>query len=131
MKRMKLILDDTKNSLDLLYKTNFKVPDPVIFFEIRNKKYLVLNDLEFERGIKQTTVDHVLSLRSISSSIKSNDTIDIIKFLLNKYKIEEVEVPYTFPSFIFNEDIISFAVFSKCSPRYPFSGGLDFSLKFE
>ena len=62
MKRMKLILDDTKNSLDLLYKTNFKVPDPVIFFEIRNKKYLVLNDLEFERGIKQATVDHVLSL---------------------------------------------------------------------
>ncbi len=119
MKRMKLILDDTKNSLDLLYKTNFKVPDPVIFFEIRNKKYLVLNDLEFERGIRQATVDHVLSLRSISSSIKSNDTIDIIKFLLNKYKIEEVEVPYTFPSFIFNElKKLNIPLFPSSSPIF-------------
>ena len=79
MKVMNLIYDDTKNSSDLLYRTRFKAPDPIIFFEIRKKKYLVLNDLEIERGKKQARVDEILSLREISEEIKSNQIVDILK----------------------------------------------------
>jgi len=103
MNRMKLIYDDTKNSSDLFYKTVFKVPDPVIFFEYKNKKYLVLNDLEMERGIREAKVDKILPLREISKSIKSNEITKIISHILLKFKIKELEVPYNFPSFIFRQ----------------------------
>jgi hypothetical protein len=84
---MSLIYDNTRNSSDLFYKTGFKVPDPVIFFEIRNKKYLVLNDLEFQRGSSQAKVDKVISLREISNLAKSHNVIDIIKELVKLYTI--------------------------------------------
>ncbi|MBT3475750.1 aminopeptidase P family protein [bacterium] len=103
MKVMNLIYDDTKNSSDLLYKARFKAPDPIIFFEIRKKKYLVLNDLEIQRGKKQAKVDEVLSLREISQKIKSSEIVDIIKALIKKFNITKVVVPYSFPSYVFNE----------------------------
>ena len=89
MKVMNLIYDDTKNSSDLLYRTRFKAPDPIIFFEIRKKKYLVLNDLEIERGKKQARVDEILSLREISEEIKSNgDLLRPIELKLNPNQSE-------------------------------------------
>jgi Xaa-Pro aminopeptidase len=103
MRFMSLIYDNTRNSSDLFYKTGFKVPDPVIFFEIRNKKYLVLNDLEFQRGSSQAKVDKVISLREISNLAKSHNVIDIIKELVKLYNIDEVKVPYTFPSYLFDQ----------------------------
>jgi len=101
MNVMKLIYDDTRNSSDLFYKTAFKIPDPVIFFEYKNKTYLILNDLEMERGIREKKVDKILSQREISKSIKSNEITKIINHILLKFKVKELEVPYNFPSFIF------------------------------
>ena len=72
MKVSKLIYDNTKNSSDLFYRTSFKAPDPILFIEFRNKKYLILNDLEIERGKSEAKVDSVLPLSSISRKIKSN-----------------------------------------------------------
>ncbi len=100
---MNLIYDDTKNSSDLYYKTGFKAPDPVIFFEIRKKTYLVLNDLELERGKSQAKVNKVLSLRERSERLKSRNIIDIIMDIISEYKINKVSVPYNFPSYIFSE----------------------------
>ena len=101
MKVAKLIYDDTKNSSDLLYRTSFKAPDPVLFFEFNNKKYLVLNDLELERGKKQAKVDQILPLNEISRTIKSNNIEKIIFHLLRQFKIKKIEVPYNFPAFIY------------------------------
>ena len=103
MKKMTLIYDSTKNSSDLLYKTKFKAPDPIIFFEIRKKTHLVLNDLELERGKKQAKVDEILSLREILNYAKGNKIENIIFALIKKYKVDEVLVPYTFPSYLFNK----------------------------
>lgn len=103
MKKMTLIYDSTKNSSDLLYKTKFKAPDPIIFFEIRKKTHLVLNDLELERGKKQAKVDEILSLREILNYAKGNKIENILFALIKKYKVDEVLVPYTFPSYLFNK----------------------------
>ena len=100
---MSLIYDSTKSSSDLLYRTQFKTPDPVIFFEIRKKTYLVLNDLELERGKKQAKVDHILPLREISKLSKSPQIEDVLDVLIKKYKVDEVHVPYTFPSYLFDK----------------------------
>ena len=53
---MKLIYDSTAKSPDLLYLSGFHAPDPIIYFEISRKKYLVLNDLEYERGLSESKV---------------------------------------------------------------------------
>ena len=85
-----LIYDSTKNSSDLLYKTKFKAPDPIIFFEIRKKTYLVLNDLELERGKKQARVDEILPLREILNYAKGNKIENILFALIKKYKVDQV-----------------------------------------
>jgi len=103
MNMMRLIYDDTQNSSDLFYKTSFKVPDPVIFFEYKNKTYLVLNDLELTRGIKEAKVDVILSSREISETIRSGKITKIISYILDKFKVKELQVPYNFPSFLFKE----------------------------
>ena len=83
MKVSKLIYDNTKNSSDLFYRTSFKAPDPILFIEFRNKKYLILNDLEIERGKSEAKVDSVLPLSSISRKIKSNSIEQVIKKYLS------------------------------------------------
>ena len=56
-----LIVGSSENNSDLLYRTAFFVPDSVIYIEHKNKKTLVLNDLEYERGLKEADVDEVIS----------------------------------------------------------------------
>lgn len=103
MKTMSLIFDDTSNSSDLFYRTGFKAPDPIIFFEIGRKKYLILNDLEIERGKAQAKVDEVLSLREILNNVKSKKIFDVFVWIIKKYGIRKIIVPYSFPSYIFNQ----------------------------
>ena len=103
MKVSKLIYDNTKNSSDLFYRTSFKAPDPILFIEFRNKKYLILNDLEIERGKSEAKVDSVLPLSSISRKIKSNSIEQVILHLLKEFKIKTIEVPYNFPSYIYKK----------------------------
>ncbi len=60
--RAKLIIDSSENNADLYYGTKFFVPDPVIFIEHGKEKILVLNDLEFDRGKRDSTADIVIPL---------------------------------------------------------------------
>ena len=101
MAKMKLIYDNTNNSQDLFYISKFKAPDPVIFFEIKNKKYLVLNDLEYERGCIEANVDYVLKINDFISKNKKFSIITILNNILDKFKVKVLELPYNFPSYIY------------------------------
>ena len=46
---------------DFFYATRFEVGDPVAFLVARGKKFLLLNDLEIDRGRKDAEVDRVVS----------------------------------------------------------------------
>jgi len=96
-----LIIDTTENNADLLYRTNFFVPDPVIYIEHNGEKILVLSDLEIDRGKNEATVDVVLSLsdyqrRLLSKKRKRLKFVDIADEVLKDLKIKKALVPGMF-----------------------------------
>jgi Xaa-Pro aminopeptidase len=99
-----MILADSETDANLYYATRFVVPDPVFFFRIRGRKYLLLNDLEVDRGRKEAEVDSVLSLseweaRTRKKMGKPPTSLDIVAEFLKEKKVKSVILPYNFPAF--------------------------------
>ena len=57
-----LLYADTERSTDALYFGRVNVPDPFIAFEVRGRKYAVVNALEFGRVRRDSAFDVVLPL---------------------------------------------------------------------
>ncbi len=99
--RAKLIIDSSENNADLYYGTKFFVPDPVIFIEHGKEKILVLNDLEFDRGKRDSTADIVIPLteyiKKLQSRKKEFDFVGILNLIFKERGIKEILVPSRFP----------------------------------
>jgi Xaa-Pro aminopeptidase len=98
----KLIIASSETSSDLLWATNFSVPDPIIFLQIGGKKILVASDLEFGRAQNDATVDKVLPYSKLQTELKrrgqrSIQDVDVIDLILKKKGIRQIEIPSTFP----------------------------------
>ena len=96
-----LIIDTSEGNADLLYRTNFFVPDPVIYIEHRGEKILVLSDLEIDRGRSEATVDKILPLSDYQKKLTSKKRkrirfVDIVDEVLKDLKIKKVLVPGMF-----------------------------------
>lgn len=97
-----LMVADSETDANILYATRFFVPDPVIYFKIRKKSYLVLSDLEIGRAQKTASVDQVLSLSRIAnklekSGIKKPGSAEIIDQIFINKNISSILVPENFP----------------------------------
>jgi Xaa-Pro aminopeptidase len=116
MKKMKskhslsaeIIVADSETDANLYYATRFIVPDPVLFFQIRGKRYLMLNDLEVDRGRREAEVDEVVSLSEWEEKVKKKigqkpTSIDMMVEFLKEKKVRNAIVPYNFPGFIASE----------------------------
>ena len=57
-----LLVAASEGDANMLYAVGFFVPDPFIFFQHKNTKFVVMSDLEIDRAKKQAHVDRVLSL---------------------------------------------------------------------
>ncbi len=98
-----LIIDTSEGNADLLYGTNFFVPDPVIYIEHKGEKILVLSDLEIDRGRREATVDRILSLSEYQRKLASKKRklirfVDIVDEVLKDLKIKRTLVPGMFPA---------------------------------
>ncbi|MDA2918008.1 Xaa-Pro peptidase family protein [Desulfobacterota bacterium AH_259_B03_O07] len=97
-----LIIDSSENSADLYYRTNFFVPDPIIFIEHKGEKILVLNELEIERGKRDAKVDKVLSFSEYLKKLppkkrKKRIITNIVDLIFKELKIKGALVPGRFP----------------------------------
>ena len=97
-----LMVADSETNANMLYATRFFVPDPVIYFQIKNKSTMVLSDLEIDRAKKTVSVNHVLSLTKITNQLKKKrikkpGTLEIINHIFKERKIASVLVPANFP----------------------------------
>ena len=97
-----LIIDTTEDNADLLYRTGFFVPDPVIYIEHKGKKILVLSDLEIDRGNDEASVDTILSFSEYQKKLLSEKRsrprfVDIVDEVLKDLKIKQALVPGMFP----------------------------------
>ncbi len=96
-----LIIATTANNADLLSRTTFFVPDPVIYIEHKGEKMLVLSDLEIDRGKDDATVDTILSLSEYQKKLASKKRkrirfVDIVDEVLKDLKIKKALVPGMF-----------------------------------
>ncbi len=103
-----MIVSDSESDANLYYATKFVVPDPVYFFKIRGKKYLLLNDLEVDRGRKEAKVDSVLSLTEWDHKTRKKmgekiSMVDIASTFLKEKKVRLLILPHNFPAYIASE----------------------------
>lgn len=100
--RGKLLIASSETSADLLYKTSFFVPDPVVFFDREGETTLVLSDLELERGRKEAKVSEVLSqkelLKKNTKSQKPQHLGHVALALLRQKKCRSIFIPENFPA---------------------------------
>ena len=94
---------DSEKNADMLYATGVFVPDPFFFLQLRGKKYILVNAMEYSRIKEEAGVDHVFSYDEIMNVPDKNrnkrqrNIADICQALLIKKKIHKIEVPRTFP----------------------------------
>lgn len=95
---------------DMYYACEFLAPDPIIFFKINSRKYLILSDLEIDRAKKEANVHSILSLSDYNKKLKAHPLRKkfsisslIINHLFKKRKIKKIVVPENFPSIYYQE----------------------------
>ncbi|MBF0492252.1 MAG: aminopeptidase P family protein [Deltaproteobacteria bacterium] len=100
-----LLYGDSENNADLYYATKFLVPDPVYFVQIKNKKYLFLNDLEVDRGRSESQVDEVVSISELTEKLKkvkkakAFPLLELLEFFLKEKGVSAITIPHNFPAY--------------------------------
>ena len=95
-----LLVSASEGDANMLYAAGFFVPDPFIFFQHKQKKYVVMSDLEIDRAKKQANADRVLSLslcqRKLRRMGRTPAMIDILDLLFRERSIRRLVVPANF-----------------------------------
>lgn len=99
---------------DILWRTNFKAPDPVILIEIEGKSYLIVSPLELERAEKEAEVDEVVNIRDYGET-----EAEALGMFLKKYKVKNIVVPDTFNYQLGKMLENNFKVVAVAPPFYP------------
>ncbi|MEO8824538.1 MAG: Xaa-Pro peptidase family protein [Chthoniobacterales bacterium] len=98
----KLLFADSESSADILYATRFFAPDPFLYLQKNGKSWVILSDLEVDRGRKQAEVNTVLSYSDLEKKtpVRAKTKPSLAKVyahFLNQQKVSRVEVPHDFP----------------------------------
>ena len=113
--KARLIVADSEHDADMLYAVGMFVPDPFVYFEVGNRRYVVMNDLEIDRAKRQAKVDRVLSYTRYSRLLKRAGVAqprlaDVVNEVLREFRVTEVEVPHSFPVGLANKLRVKVAV---------------------
>ncbi len=97
-----LLVADSDHDANMLYAVGMFVPDPFIYFNAGNRRYLVMSDLEIDRARKQTRGCHILPLSSYQkklrcNGVKSPGLAEVLPCVLRQKGIRRVAVPFDFP----------------------------------
>lgn len=120
-----LIVAASEGDSNMLYATGFFVPDPFIFLQHKNKKYVVMSDLEVDRAKKQATVHQVLSFsvyqRKLRKKGKRSPTMaDVMDLLFHEKSIRSLIVPANFSALLMDQlRAKGFSVRVKRDPFFP------------
>ncbi len=101
--KSRLIIDSTRRSADLLYLTGFRAPDPVVWLKVGRESFLVLSDLELDRGRSTARVTRCLAYAPLARRARARLTTPpspahVAALALEDRGARRVEVPATFPA---------------------------------
>lgn len=104
----RLFFTDSKSDSDLYYLTRFLAGDPFLFLERDGRRTLFLNDLEVDRGRKQSCVEEVVRLKEFADAVKEKEGSlptegwarigRVIRHIADERGIGHFEVAGTFPA---------------------------------
>src|SRR6266581_1400725 len=97
-----LLVAASDHDANMLYAVGMFVPDPFIYFNIRNRRYMVMSDLEIDRARKQARGCHILPLSSYQKKlrregVKSPGLAEVLPRVLRQKGVRRVTVPFDFP----------------------------------
>jgi Xaa-Pro aminopeptidase len=97
-----LMLADSERDADMLYAVGMFAPDPLLYFHLRGKCYLVLSDLEMGRARRCAPHCHLIALSQVTSRLRRNGITapgwsDVIGFVLRQQGVRKILVPDHFP----------------------------------
>ncbi len=98
--KARLIIAAGEQSPDLYYRTGFLTPDPYIYAEIGEESFMLLSDLERDRGRKEGRATHVLSTAEWEDQARKEGKrglAGIATLFLKSRHVASVSVPYDFP----------------------------------
>lgn len=125
MKSADFFYDAPAFNADLFYATGFDSHDTKIpFFRQNGKKYLMLSDLELDRGKKEANVEKIYSFSEYSARAKEKKgnpgLSDIVGTLLKERGVEKLIIPESTPYKLVTELKRSgFAIETRARPFYP------------
>lgn len=101
-KEADVILASSETNMDLYYAIRMRVPDPILFFRVRGRKYLVASDLEIGRARAEASVHHVLPFskyrkRLVKRGVENPSATDVAIEVLTDRGIKTARVPADFP----------------------------------
>ena len=96
-----LLYAASEGDSNMLYAAGFFVPDPFIFFQHKNRRYVVMSDLEIDRAKRQAKADRVLSLSHYQRRLRKlgkapAGPVDILDLLFRSRGIRALVVPAHF-----------------------------------
>jgi Xaa-Pro aminopeptidase len=87
-------------SADQLYATKFRAPDAFVFLGMGAKKFLLLSDLEVDRGRSEAKADRVDAFSTVEKNVqgkKKPGFATVVAAWLKENKVRSVRVPADFP----------------------------------
>lgn len=102
MARPKLIIASSESNADILYASGFRAPDPFTFLQKDGKTYILLNDLELDRGRSEAPVDVVDSYSEAAKEVPSKSGrppsfYKVVASWLTSKGATKLKVPADFP----------------------------------
>jgi Xaa-Pro aminopeptidase len=97
-----LMVAESEHDANMLYAVGMFVPDPFIYLRIDGRSYIVLNDLELDRGRRQARHCRVISLtgcarRLAEGKVKVSGLAQVVRLLAREKRVKRFFVPDTFP----------------------------------
>ena len=95
-----LVIAAGEQNPDLYYRTGFLTPDPYIYAEIAGESFMLLSDLERDRGRKEGRATHVLSTSEWEEAARKagkRGLSTIAALFLKSRNVTDLRVPFDFP----------------------------------
>ena len=94
------------SSADMLYLSSVFVPDPFLAIIVQNKKYAVVNQLEYGRVLKKSNFDQVILLEAVrpkvaeylNVSIRKVGPSELMIYFAQTFAAKKIKVPADFPA---------------------------------
>jgi len=100
-----LIIDSSDRNSDLYYATKFKVGDPVMYFEYNKESFLILNDLEVDRGKKEADVTEIIPVGNYVDKLKyaKDKNFLLLDIILKEKGIDKLLVSENFGAYYYKK----------------------------